>query len=112
MTISRRDLLAGTAGVLAVMALCGAATAAIGPVAFVGLTVPHIVRRWVPASQGSLTVFSAIGGGVLVLAADLVGRVLVRPGELEVGIVVALIGGPVFVHLVRRRRGHTAGARR
>ncbi len=101
-----------TAGVLAVMALCGAATAAIGPVAFVGLTVPHIVRRWVPASQGSLTVFSAIGGGVLVLAADLVGRVLVRPGELEVGIVVALIGGPVFVHLVRRRRGHTAGARR
>ena len=90
-------------GVTAVMALCGAATAAIGPLVFVGLTVPHVVRRWVPDSQRWLTVLSALGGAVMVLAADIVGRVVVRPGELEVGIVVALIGGPVFIALVRRR---------
>lgn len=100
-------LVVRTLGVLAVIALCGAATAAIGPVAFVGLTVPHVARRWVPDSQRWLAVFSALGGAVLVVVADLVGRVVARPGELEVGIVVALIGGPVFVHLVRRRRGRT-----
>lgn len=95
-------------GVLAIMLLCGAATAAIGPIAFVGLTVPHVVRRWVPDSQGWIAVLSGLAGANMLLAADVVGRVLVRPAELEVGLVVALIGGPVFVHLVRRRRSRTA----
>jgi iron complex transport system permease protein len=91
-------------GVGAVMLLTGAATAACGPVAFVGLVVPHLARRlggvdyrWVAPASGLL-------GAILVTLADVVGRLVVRPAELQVGIVMALIGGPAFVLLVRRTR--------
>lgn len=91
-------------GIGAVMLLTGAATAACGPIAFVGLVVPHLARhlggvdyRWVAGYSGFL-------GALLLVLADIVGRVLVRPGELQVGIVMALIGGPAFVVLVRRTR--------
>jgi iron complex transport system permease protein len=84
--------------------LCGAATAAVGPIWFVGLAVPVAVRlvtgpdlRWVLA-------YSAVLAPALVLAADIMGRILVRPSELEVGIVTAFLGAPVFIALARRRR--------
>jgi iron complex transport system permease protein len=91
-------------GILAVMLLAGAATALCGPIGFVGLVVPHIARflggvdyRWVVPYAGLI-------GGLLVVTADVIGRLVVRPGELQVGIMMALVGGPVFIILVRRLR--------
>jgi iron complex transport system permease protein len=92
------------AGAVAITLLCGAATAAAGPIVFVGLTIPHIARAVVGPDQRWLLPYSALLGPILLLAADVVGRVVARPGELEVGIVTALIGAPVFIALVRRRR--------
>jgi iron-siderophore transport system permease protein len=91
-------------GVVAITLLAGAATAACGPIAFVGLVVPHIVRAFTGPDYRWLLPASALAGGALLLLADVIGRVVVRPGELQVGIVLALIGGPFFVWLVRRRK--------
>jgi iron complex transport system permease protein len=93
-----------TVGILAVMLLTGAATAACGPIAFVGLVVPHVARFVAGVDYRWLVPYAAGIGGLFVLLADIVGRVVVRPGELQVGLVMALVGGPVFVLLVRRSR--------
>ncbi|GAA4691183.1 iron ABC transporter permease [Nocardioides conyzicola] len=91
-------------GVLGVMLLTGAATAACGPVGFVGLVVPHVARHFAGVDYRWVIPYSGFIGGLLVVLADVVGRVVVRPGELQVGIVMALVGGPVFIYLVRRTR--------
>lgn len=91
-------------GVAAVMLLAGAATAACGPIGFVGLVVPHLARRLGGVDYRWLVPYSGLLGGLLVLTADIIGRLVVRPAELQVGIVMALIGGPAFVLLVRRTR--------
>jgi iron complex transport system permease protein len=91
-------------GIVAITLLAGGATAACGPIAFVGLVVPHIVRSVTGPDYRWLLPASALAGAVLLLVADVVGRVVVRPGELQVGIVLALVGGPFFVWLVRRRK--------
>jgi iron complex transport system permease protein len=91
-------------GVAAVMLLTGAATAACGPIAFVGLVVPHVARWLCGVDYRWVIPYSAFVGALLVLVADMIGRVVVRPGELQVGIVMALIGGPVLIVLVRRTR--------
>jgi iron complex transport system permease protein len=93
-----------TQGVIAVTLLAGGATAACGPIAFVGLVVPHIVRSFTGPDYRWLLPASALAGSALILLADVIGRVVVRPGELQVGIVLALIGGPFFIWLVRRRK--------
>jgi iron complex transport system permease protein len=92
------------AGGVAITLLCGAATAAAGPIAFVGLVVAHGARAICGPDQRWLIAYCAVLGPALVLLADVVGRVIVRPGELEVGLVLAIIGVPAFVALVRRRR--------
>lgn len=89
---------------LAITLLCGAATAAVGPIAFVGLAVPFAARMLVGSDQRWVTVASALLGPVWLLAADVIGRVIVRPEEVPAGIVAALLGAPVFVAIVRRRR--------
>ncbi len=91
-------------GVLAVMMLTGAATAACGPVAFVGLVVPHVARFFAGVDYRWVIPYSALIGGIFLVVADVIGRVVVRPAELQVGIVMALVGGPVFIVLVRRSR--------
>lgn len=88
----------------AVTALCGAATAACGPIVFVGLMVPHLVRALTGPDQRWILPYSAVLAPVLLLAADVLGRLAGRPAELQVGIVTTLIGGPAFIYLVRRRR--------
>ncbi|WP_374103692.1 FecCD family ABC transporter permease [Streptomyces sp. ISL-86] len=88
----------------AVTLLCGAATAACGPIVFVGLMIPHLVRFFTGPDMRWVLVYSAVLSPVLLLGADVVGRVVTRPAELQVGIVTALIGGPVFIYLVRRKR--------
>ncbi|MDL5200714.1 iron chelate uptake ABC transporter family permease subunit [Streptomyces sp. ALI-76-A] len=89
---------------LAATVLCGAATAACGPIVFVGLMVPHIVRSFTGPDLRWILPYATILSPVLLLGADVVGRMVARPAELQVGIVTALIGGPVFIFLVRRRR--------
>ncbi|MEU8776026.1 iron chelate uptake ABC transporter family permease subunit [Streptomyces sp. NPDC048606] len=89
---------------VAITLLCGAATAACGPIVFVGLMIPHLVRIITGPDMRWVLAYSAVLSPVLLLGADVVGRVVTRPGELQVGIVTALIGGPVFIYLVRRKR--------
>ncbi|MFJ4526493.1 FecCD family ABC transporter permease [Streptomyces sp. NPDC088810] len=89
---------------LAAVLLCGAATAACGPIVFVGLMVPHVVRSFTGPDLRWILPYATVLAPVLLLGADVVGRVVARPAELQVGIVTALIGGPVFIFLVRRRR--------
>ncbi|WP_275901410.1 iron chelate uptake ABC transporter family permease subunit [Streptomyces sp. MBT27] len=84
--------------------LCGAATAACGPIVFIGLMVPHIVRAITGPDLRWVLPYAAVLSPVLLLGSDVVGRVITRPAELQVGIVTALIGGPVFICLVRRKR--------
>lgn len=91
---------------LAVTLLCGGATAAAGPVSFVGLVVPHAVRLLVGPGLRRTLPLCALGGAALVLASDVVGRVVARPAELEVGIVTAFVGAPLLLWLALR------GARR
>lgn len=89
---------------IAVTLLCGAATAATGPVWFVGLAVPHIARLIVGPDQRWVLPFSMVLAPVLLVGADVLGRVLGQPGELQVGIVTAFVGAPVFIALCRRRK--------
>ncbi len=91
-------------GVLTVTLLTGAAVAACGPISFVGLVVPHVARILTGPDHRWLVPVSGLAGAVLLLAADVVGRVVVRPGELQVGIALAVVGAPFFIALVRRRR--------
>lgn len=89
---------------LGAVILCGAATAVAGPIGFVGLIVPHVCRLLVgPDHRWLLPVSALVGAGLLVVA-DVVGRVIARPQEVEVGIVTALIGAPFFIAIVRRQK--------
>ncbi|MCW2761885.1 MAG: iron transporter permease [Marmoricola sp.] len=100
---SRADLdriMLGTGIVL----LCGAATALAGPIAFVGLVVPHLARIFVGADYSRILPWSMALGAVLVVVADVVGRVVLPPTEVQVGIMTAVVGVPVFLVLVRRGR--------
>ncbi len=88
-----------------IVLLCGAATAAVGPVAFVGLLVPHALRRFTGADQPRALLYSALGGPVLILASDLIARLVIAPRELPLGVVTAFLGAPMLIVLVQRRRG-------
>jgi iron complex transport system permease protein len=83
--------------------LAGGAVAAAGPVAFVGLAVPHVARGIVGSDYRWIVPYSMLLGAGLLLAGDVLGRLVARPAELEVGIVTALFGAPFFIWLVRRR---------
>ncbi|CAM5726118.1 Iron ABC transporter permease OS=Streptomyces alboniger OX=132473 GN=CP975_07425 PE=3 SV=1 [Streptomyces alboniger] len=89
---------------LAATVLSGAATAACGPIVFVGLMVPHVVRSFTGPDLRWILPYATVLSPVLLLGSDVLGRVVARPAEVQVGIVTALIGGPVFIFLVRRRR--------
>lgn len=93
-------LLASLGGVL----LCGATTALCGPIGFIGLVVPHLCRLLVGVDYRWLLPVSSVAGACLLVAADVLGRVVARPGEIEVSIITALIGAPFFIWIVRRQR--------
>ncbi|EDY46450.1 FecCD family ABC transporter permease [Streptomyces sp. SPB074] len=108
-SLGRRLGLVRLQGVCAVVLLTGASVAVIGPVVFLGLVVPHLARvlaQW--AGMGpdhrKLLPLSAVLAPVLLLSADLVGRMVDRPSEIQAGVLVAFIGGPFFIALVRRRK--------
>lgn len=88
----------------AVIVLSATATALAGPVAFVGLMVPHALRRFAPTNHRALTVAAALWGAVLVVAADLVGRLVIAPQEIHVGVSTVVLGAPLLLVLLRRRR--------
>jgi iron complex transport system permease protein len=89
---------------LGAVLLCGAATAIAGPIWFVGLVVPHLCRLLVGVDHRWLLPFSALTGACLLIAADVLGRIVARPSEIDVGIITALIGAPFFIAIVRRRK--------
>lgn len=93
---------------VAVTLLCGAATAACGPIVFVGLMVPHMVRTLTGPDLRWMLPYCAVLAPVLLLGADVLGRLVARPSELQVGIVTAVLGGPLFLYFVRQRKAaHT-----
>jgi iron complex transport system permease protein len=89
---------------LGAVILCGAATAVTGPIAFVGLVVPHACRLLIGVDHRWLLSFSAVAGAALLTASDVIGRIVARPAELDVGIVTALVGAPFFIAIVRRQK--------
>lgn len=96
----RTRILGGVAATL----LAGSATAATGPIAFVGMMIPHIVRGFARSDQRWILAFTLVLSPALLLTADILGRIVMRPGELPAGIVTAVIGAPVLVFLIRRER--------
>ncbi|WP_460272140.1 FecCD family ABC transporter permease [Celeribacter sp. ULVN23_4] len=88
---------------LSVTLLAGGATAAVGPIGFIGLMVPHAVRWAIGPDQRWIVPLTLLYGAVLLIAADLSGRLLLGQGELEAGIVTAFLGAPVLIALARRR---------
>jgi iron complex transport system permease protein len=91
-------------GLLAITVLCGSATAVVGPIAFIGLMMPHMARWLVGADHRWSLPVTLLATPALLLFADVLGRLLV-PGELRVSVVSAFIGAPVLIFLVRRKRG-------
>jgi iron complex transport system permease protein len=89
---------------LASVVLCGAVTAMCGPIGFVGLVVPHLCRALVGVDYRWVLPFSALVGACLLIGADVVGRIVARPSEVDVSIVTAFIGAPVFIWIVRRQK--------
>ncbi|MGY2078206.1 FecCD family ABC transporter permease [Blastococcus sp. SYSU DS0828] len=102
--LGERVALARGVAALGSVLLCGAATAVAGPIAFVGLVVPHLCRLLVGIDHRWLLPFSALTGAALLTAADVLGRVVARPEELDVGILTALVGAPFFIWIVRRQK--------
>jgi iron complex transport system permease protein len=92
-----------TVTIVAVTLLAGGATALAGPIAFVGLMVPHAVRWFTGPDQRWIIPFSMVGAAILLLVSDIIGRVVLPNGELRVGLVTAFVGGPVLIALARRR---------
>ena len=106
-TLGARTTRTRAVALLSVMLLAGSATAAAGPIGFVGLMVPHVVRWIVGPDQRWIFVYTIVCGPILILLADLVGRLVVRPGELRVGTVTAFIGAPVLIWWIRRAKVST-----
>lgn len=98
--VGRTRVIAAIAGV----SLCAAVTSVAGPIGFVGLMVPHVIRLAVGPDQRWLLPLCAIGGAVLLTVADTLGRVIGHPGEVEAGILTAFVGAPVLVIIARRTR--------
>lgn len=103
-SLGQRVGLARAFAAVSVVLLVGAATAAAGPIVFVGLVVPHVARAITGPDYRWVLPYSAVLAAILLLAADVVGRVVDRPGEVQVGLITAVVGAPFFIALVRRRK--------
>lgn len=103
-SLGQRVQLARATSGLAVIVCSGAAVAAAGPIGFVGLTVPHVARAICGPDYRWILPWSLVLAPSLLLGADVIGRIVARPGELQVGIVTAFVGAPFFIALVRRRK--------
>jgi iron complex transport system permease protein len=88
---------------LLVVVITGASVAAAGPIAFVGLATPHVVRSVIGPDYRWVLPYSMVVGAILLTSADVIGRVVARPAEVQVGIITVIIGAPVLIALARRR---------
>ncbi|MGZ9810476.1 FecCD family ABC transporter permease [Pseudoroseicyclus sp. H15] len=102
--LGERVALARASAAIGAVLLCGATTAICGPIGFVGLAVPHLCRLLVGVDHRWLLPFSALTGAGLLIAADVLGRIVARPSELDVSIITAFIGAPIFIWIVRRQK--------
>ena len=93
-----------TIGALSSVLLCRATTALAGPIGFVGLIIPHIIRLIFGSEMGKMLPLSFLGSAILMLVSDVIGRIISLPGETEVGIVTAVLGAPVFILAIRKGR--------
>jgi iron complex transport system permease protein len=90
--------------IVAVTLLAGGATAIAGPIGFVGLMVPHVARWIAGPDQRWIIAYTMVLAPLLLIVADIAGRLIMRPAEIPVGIVTAFVGAPVLVVLIRRRK--------
>ncbi len=97
---------ARAAALVCAVLLCGVTTAICGPIGFVGLVVPHLCRLLVGVDHRWLLPFSSLAGATLLITMDVLGRIIARPAEIDVGIVTAFIGAPIFIWIIRRRKVH------
>ncbi|MCR5771948.1 MAG: iron ABC transporter permease [Butyrivibrio sp.] len=100
LNINRIRILAAVLGVL----LCATITALAGPISFIGLMIPHLIRALIGSKHIPLILLSGIFGSCILILSDILGRILGRPGELESGIMTALIGAPVFILIIRKSK--------
>lgn len=100
--LGQRTLRVRVAAALAVLLLAGGSVAVAGPIAFIGLVVPNAVRPLIGVDYRWILPYSAVGGALLLLAADVAARLIIRPVELPVGVMTAVIGGPVLIYLARQ----------
>jgi iron complex transport system permease protein len=98
--VNRTRAIAAFCGVM----LCATTTALAGPISFIGLMVPHLIRAIIGSNHKSLIITSGLYGSSVLVISDVLGRILGRPGELESGIMTALIGAPVFVFIIRKAK--------
>ncbi|GAB19185.1 putative iron-siderophore ABC transporter permease protein [Gordonia effusa NBRC 100432] len=103
-SLGGRVVLIRVAGVAAITLLIGAATAACGPIVFLGLVVPHIARAFTGPDYRWVIPYSALLGAILMLVADVIGRVIARPEDVQVAVVLAMIGAPFLIAMVRRQK--------
>lgn len=89
---------------LAITLLCGTAVSIAGPIAFVGLVIPHMARLWVGQDQRWIFSYALLLGAIILLGADILGRLILDGTEIEVGIIIAFVGGPLFIWIVRSLR--------
>ncbi|GAB3168713.1 iron chelate uptake ABC transporter family permease subunit [Myceligenerans halotolerans] len=89
---------------IAALLLAAVAVAVAGPIAFIGLAVPHIARSLVGGGHRLLLVVSLLLGPVMLLAADVLGRIIAKPGEVQAGVITAVIGAPILIRIVMKRR--------
>lgn len=101
--LGQRTLWVKLTAALAVVLLAGSAVAAAGPIGFIGLVIPHIVRWFIGVDYRWILPYSAVLGAILLLVADITARVLLNPQEVPVGVMTALVGAPFFVYLARSK---------
>jgi iron complex transport system permease protein len=103
-SLGTNTLLIRILGAFAGVLLCGATTALAGPIGFIGLMVPHIIRSILGNNMKVVLVFSVLIGAIILLGSDIIGRVIGYPSETEVGIVTAILGAPVFITIIRHTK--------
>ncbi|WP_420792115.1 FecCD family ABC transporter permease [Arthrobacter agilis] len=102
--LGERVAVARGAAAFGAVLLCGAVTAVTGPIGFVGLVVPHACRLLIGVDHRWLLPLSAVLGAILLTSTDVLGRIVARPEEIDVGIITALVGAPFFIYIVRRQK--------
>lgn len=101
--LGQNTLLIKVGAMFAVILLAGASVSLAGPIGFIGLIMPHLVRLLVGNDYRWILPFSMVGGAILLLNADIVSRLIIKPQEVPVGLILPILGAPFFIYLIRKR---------